>query len=45
MHCYCHNNLMGPDVSLDSTDIKFDDVKPSQGDKKICDDWIVNLAG
>ena len=23
MHCYCSNNLMGPDVSLDSTDIKF----------------------
>lgn len=45
MHCYCFNNLMGPDISMDSADIKFDDVTPSQGDQKICDDWVVNFAG
>lgn len=45
MHCYCHSNLMGPDISIDSTDIRFDDVKPSQGDEKICDDWLGNFAG
>lgn len=43
MHCYCTNMLMGPDVSMDSAEIKFDDVTP-KSDKLLCNDWAIGFA-
>lgn len=41
---------MGPDISLDSADITFNDIKldekvddPKNG-KKYCDDWAIGFA-
>jgi hypothetical protein len=41
---------MGPDISLDSADITFDDIKLNEkfddanNVKKYCDDWAIGFA-